>query len=724
MKILLLSCIVLFSHVLFAQNLLKAKIVDAESLRPLIGANAYVTKLDIGASSGSNGNVDIKKIPDGTYTIRFSYVGYETLKEQITFPNDSTQKRIIIKLEKQPVNLGEVTVSSTRTENRIADVPTRVEVLGTDEVNEEIGIKPGNISKLLGETTGILVQQTSPATGSVTFRIQGLPGRYTQLLSDGFPLYSGFSGELSLLQIPPLDLKQVEVIKGSASSLYGAGSIGGIVNLISKKPTLKPKWSLLLNITQKGEKDISSFYTNRKNNLGITFLTSYSAQKALDINHNGFTDIPKFNQLNIAPKIFYYIDDLTSIMGGVSISYDTREGGDIFAIQNTPDSLHRYVYKNKSVHTVTRVEFDKSFGSGNKLTFKNSWSRYSRNLSLAENKFKGIQYSSFSELSYLMKTGNHKLVAGLNFNTDQFAPDKQIVKSSLSFNYNTLGAFLLDDWTIGKHLILEPSFRTDYQDKYKIFYLPHISIMYKFTSNFYTRLEAGTGYQIPSIFSNIAEERGYQDIAPIGNNIKPEKSFSTGFDINYNGTFWNAISLTLDQSFYYTKVNNSLTGQSDSLLNGMLLYKNSIVPLEAKGFDTNMDLTLGDLELFADYTFTDAYMNYKSEKRFLELTPKNKLNLTLTYEQEDDWRTGVEAFYTGSELLNGGAYSPDYWLIGVMFEKMFDNFSIVGNVENLLDVRQTKFEKIVIPPYSNPTFKQLYAPLDGMVANIAVKISI
>ena len=69
------------------------------------------------------------------------------------------------------------------------------------------------------------------------FGIQGLDGRYTQILKDGFPIYSGASSGLGLLQIPPLDLKQVEVIKGSASTLYGGGAIAGLVNLISKTPT-------------------------------------------------------------------------------------------------------------------------------------------------------------------------------------------------------------------------------------------------------------------------------------------------------------------------------------------------------------------------------------------------------------------------------------------------------------------------------------------------------
>jgi iron complex outermembrane receptor protein len=81
---------------------------------------------------------------------------------------------------------------------------------------------PGDISMMLNETRGLRVQTTSPSLGGANVRIQGLRGRYTQLLSDGLPLYGGQSGALSMLQIPPMDLAQVEVIKGVASAFYGA----------------------------------------------------------------------------------------------------------------------------------------------------------------------------------------------------------------------------------------------------------------------------------------------------------------------------------------------------------------------------------------------------------------------------------------------------------------------------------------------------------------------
>ena len=95
---------------------------------------------------------------------------------------------------------------------------------------------PGSVAMLLGETTGLRVQTVAPSLGAANVRIQGLRGRYAQLLADGLPLYGAGGDSLSLLQVPPLDLGQVEVIKGAASALYGPAALGGVINLVSRRP--------------------------------------------------------------------------------------------------------------------------------------------------------------------------------------------------------------------------------------------------------------------------------------------------------------------------------------------------------------------------------------------------------------------------------------------------------------------------------------------------------
>src|SRR5437867_908715 len=165
-----------------------------------------------------------------------------------------TTTRIIVELESESVLAQEITVTTTRTGKRMEDEPLRVEALDHEEVEEKTLMTPGDIAMMLNETSGLRVQVTSPSLGAANVRVQGLRGRYTQLLADGLPLFGGQSGSIGLLQIPPLDLGQVEVIKGVASALYGSSALGGVINLISRRPRQEER-ELLVNRTSRGGTD-------------------------------------------------------------------------------------------------------------------------------------------------------------------------------------------------------------------------------------------------------------------------------------------------------------------------------------------------------------------------------------------------------------------------------------------------------------------------------------
>ena len=112
---------------------------------------------------------------------------------------------------------------------------------------------------LVNETTGLRVQTTAPSLGAANVRIQGLRGRYSQLLADGLPLYGAQGDSLGLLQVPPLDLGQVEIIKGVASALYGASALGGVINLVSRRPR-ETESRLLVNATSQSGRDVAGFH--------------------------------------------------------------------------------------------------------------------------------------------------------------------------------------------------------------------------------------------------------------------------------------------------------------------------------------------------------------------------------------------------------------------------------------------------------------------------------
>ena len=182
------------------------------------------------------GNVDITVVKTGFVPVTTS----------VQVGAGATQE-VIVELQPQPSLEESVTVvASTRTDKRLEDQPMRVEVLAREEIEEKMLMTPGDIVMMLNEMGGMRVQTTSPSLGAASVRIQGMRGRYTRVLSDGLPLF-GDVGGLGLLQIPPMDLGQVEVIKGVASALYGAGAMGGVINLLSRRPGAEPAEEFLLN---------------------------------------------------------------------------------------------------------------------------------------------------------------------------------------------------------------------------------------------------------------------------------------------------------------------------------------------------------------------------------------------------------------------------------------------------------------------------------------------
>src|SRR5688500_7349543 len=219
-------------------------------------------------------------------------------------------------------------ITSTRSSRTIADIPTSVEFISGEELDEKANMKPGDIRMMLSESTGIQTQQTSATSYNSSIRIQGLDGRYTQVLKDGYPIYGGFSGGLSIMQISPLDLRQVEVIKGSSSTLYAGGAIAGLVNLVSKTATEERELSFLANATSAKGLDLSTFYSQRFGKLGVTFYGSRNSASAYDPAEIGLTAIPKFERYTINPRLFVYGKNTTANVG-VSYITEDRIGGSI-----------------------------------------------------------------------------------------------------------------------------------------------------------------------------------------------------------------------------------------------------------------------------------------------------------------------------------------------------------------------------------------------------------
>ena len=722
MKFLLPFLALLFSGHAFAQNTWKGKVMDADHKEPLAEVTVFIKGTSIIAKTDDKGLVTLQNIPNGLHVVSFKIVGHQEKSINLTFPMTQIEPQLV-ELEHEEDDLDEVVISSTRSSRSIKDIPTRVEFIAGEELEEKANMKPGDVRMILSESTGIQTQTTSATSANAAIRIQGLDGRYTQILKDGFPLYAGAASGLGLLQIQPLDLKQVELIKGSASTLYGGGAIAGLVNFISKTPKKEQELNFHFDGTSAKGLSLNGFYGKRNEKVGTTIFAGYQSNSAYDPADIDLSAIPKYKRYSLNPKFFYYPSEKTKLMIGLNSTFEDRVGGDMHYINGSNDAAHGYFEQNKTERMSSQIAFDHDFGKCSHVTVKNSIGYFNRRLNTPGYVFNGTQYSSFTEANYASHGETLEWVAGANLWTDSFK-EKNISSALRNYNQTTFGAFVQNTFKANEWLHFETGFRADHVVDYGTAFLPRLSTLFKFSDKFTSRLGGGLGYKAPTLFTEDSERLQYKDVLGLNSQAnKLEKSMGVNLDFNYRTSIFDEkVSFTINHLFFLTRINDPL--QLLQTGSGAYQFVNVVGNIETKGTETNVKLGYEDFKLFLGYTYTDAHRHEGALKFANPLTAKHRINSVLMYEVHEEWKVGLEAYTFSKQLLNDGSRGKSYTIMGFMVEKLWERFSIYVNFENFTDSRQTRFDNIYTGSVSNPQFRDIYAPLDGFVFNGGIKFKL
>ena len=720
---LILTLILFNGGLLCAQSSYTIRVTDGGKKEPVTGCIVRIAGTGIGAATDMDGLAVLRDIPAGKQVVQYQYMGFKERNDTLMFPLGHTDTAVIA-LEDDNVEMEEVTVSTTRSSRTIQDVPTRIELISGEELDEKANMKPGDIKMLLSESTGIQTLQTSATSGNAGIRFEGMDGRYTQILKDGFPLYAGFSGGLGLMQTPPLDLKRVEIIKGASSTLYGGGAIAGLINLISKTPAKAGELKFLVNGTTAGGLDISGYYGKLFNKTGVTLYAAYNGNRAYAPDNTVFTAIPFYQRYTVNPKFFWYPDSKTDVILGVNAMYENRLGGDIHYILGQHDSMHTYYEDNKTRRANIQLEIRRKLGDSATLTLKNSVDHFNRIISSADYTFNGTQLASFTELNYTISKNQLEWVAGANIFSDGFSEVRWLTTPLRDYRLTTYGLFLQNTWDISRWLVLETGIRGDHVTKYGFAPLPRLSLLYRYNSNFSSRIGGGLGYKAPTIFTEESEKISYRNVLPVNADTnKLEHSYGANWDVNYKTLLAGGkVTLSVNQLLFYTHLDNPLLLVAAG--NGLYRFENIVPHIDAKGAETNVKLGYGHFKLFLGYTYTHSHIHNGDVYRETPLTPRHHTNSVLMYELEHKLKIGLEGYYYSEQRLSDGSTGRGYWLCGFMAEKTWGHASVYINFENMLDSRQSRFESIYTGSITQPVFKDIYAPLDGFVANAGLKLNL
>ena len=718
---LFLSIFLLCNIKLTAQNTFKAVVTDSATGEKLMGVVVVVKGTSSSDATDSTGYIELKAISDGPHSIDISYIGYQKQSLTVQFPQAGT-KLLSIRLQPDQSELEEVIVTSNRTNARIEDAPVKIEVLGIQELSEESSIKPDNIASILGDVSGVQIQQTSAVSGNSVVRMQGLDGRYTLLLRDGMPSYSGLSTGLSILQIPPLDLRQIEIIKGPASTINGGGAISGLINFITKEPTDTPEATFLLNQTSLLETNLNAYMSGMRDKIGYTVFAGGTYQKAMDVNHDGFSDVPKTLSFLVHPQLFFYPDQATHIRLGVIANYENRMGGDMKVIQGLPDSTHQYFEKSVIQNYGVDLTIDHKLKDNQGIHFKANGNYFDRSLTTNYAEQSGYQGTGYSELYYQYPHGRHNLIVGGNYLLDIFHRSPGDTSSYRNYGYHTGGLFAQYSYNVDNKLNFQAGLRGDYQNKFGFFILPSAAILVHATKDFSIRINGGTGYKIPNLIEILGIEEGVNTF-PTMTSLVPERSYGGTVEWNYKKYFDKAgVSIFFNQTYFYTWVQHAIITTQDSL--GNYNISNTASGATSLGVDNYMRIKKGPFEVYMGYTFVYPRKDYDKAQPYLVLTPLNRGAAVLSYDLNPHWKFGIEGSMIGKQYLDIGSPTKPYFLLASSIHYTVKKVTLVLNGENLLNVRQTHFGPVVYPPYTQPRFAEIWAPVDGAVTNFSILVKI
>ena len=666
------------------------------------GLTATTDSAGIATVTTALGKVDVKVTKEGFLPATVS-ISVDEVREW----------QIAVDLQRPPELEQEITVHATRTDIRLQDSPTRVEVLGPEEIEEKTMMTPGDIVMMLNEMGGLRVQTTSPSLGAASVRIQGMRGRYTRFLTDGLPLFGQQGGGLGLLQIPPMDLGQVEVIKGVSSALYGAGAMAGVVNLISRAPAAEPVHEFLLNRSTLGATDASLFLASKlSTQWSASFLGGGYWQKRNDVDGDGWSDLAGYSRGIARPRFYWNGNGGRSAFLTGGVTYENREGGTVDGafLPATGVPYHEALYTRRYDVGGT---FQFLIRDHYVVSARVAASEQRHDHRFGEIRERDRHDMLFAEWTVRGTAGRHTWVAGVAGEREDYRP---LDVPRFAYRYTTPGVFVQDDITLARWFSISASARADFQNRYGTFFSPRVSALLRW-NGWTSRLSAGQGFFAPTPLTEETEAAGLYRLS-IPTPLVAERGRSASLDL----------TRALGPASF------TVTGFASTVRHPIFVDRTDVYQIvNLAGPARNVGLEFlgtwrkAGFSATASYTYVHSTEPESGSRVDTPLTPRQSFGLVGMWEKADTWRIGAESYYTGRQRLEENPYrteSEPYVLFGLLAERRIGPVRLFVNVENLGNVRQTQFDPLLRPNrgVDGRWTVDAWAPLDGRVLNGGIRL--
>jgi iron complex outermembrane receptor protein len=623
-----------------------------------------------------------------------------------------THRHVIVQL--QPALEEHVTVvAATRTDKRLEDQPMRVEVLAREEIEEKMLMTPGDIVMMLNEMGGMRVQATSPSLGAASVRIQGMRGRYTRVLSDGLPLF-GDVGGLGLLQIPPMDLGQVEVIKGVASALYGADAMGGVINLLSRRPGDEPQREFLLNRSTRGATDAVTYLAGRlARGWSASLLGGGHWQEKTDVNDDSWADLPEYARGVLRPRLFWDGGAGRTFFATAGFTYEDRDGGTLDGM-TLPATGDPYVEALETSRYDAGMVGQFLLDGRYVVTARAALARQRHDHQFGEVRERDRHDTIFGEVAVRGTRGRHTWVGGVAIERDVYVP-RDVPRFEYAFTVP--GAFVQYDVDVTPGFSLSSSGRIDVHSEYGTFFSPRVSALTR-SGPWTARLSVGTGFFGPTPLTEETEAAGLTRLT-VAEPLEAEQGLSASFDLSRTTG-----PLSWTATIFASRIADPVFVDREDVYR----LRNLARPATNVGLELLGTLRHPPYALTATYTYVRARETVDGFEQDVSLTPRHSAGVVAMWEKEDAGRIGVEWYYTGEQALGENPYrtaSEAYMILGILAEKQIGALRLFINGENLTDVRQTAWDPLLRPArgVDGRWTVDAWAPLDGRTINGGLRVS-
>jgi outer membrane receptor for ferrienterochelin and colicins len=660
-------------------------------------ANVGLVGTTLGASTNAKGYYQINNVPLGEYQLSVSILGYETQTRKVVLTESKPSLTVNFVLPESAATLGEVVISGTMKEVSRTESPVPVEVYSAKFF--EANVCP-SIFESLQNVNGVRPQLNCNVCNTGDIHINGLEGPYTMVLIDGMPIVSGLSTVYGLTGIPQSLIERVEIVKGPASTLYGSEAVGGLINIITKKPSNAPRFSADVFATSWGEvnTDVGAKFKIGERTHALLGVNYFNYQVPIDRNGDGFTDLTLQNRISVFNK--WSIDRKHNRQFSIAgrYVYEDRWGGQTHWNKSFRGSDSIYA---ESIYT-SRWELFGIYQLPVKeiINLQISANGHQQNSYYGTTAYNAKQYIVFGQLSWNKAIGQRQdLLVGstlrytyYNDNTPATA-ELDAVTDAPSVIYLP-GLFVQDEIAINEQHKLLLGVRYDYNSIHGSILTPRIN--YKWNSldkKHVLRLSAGNGYRVANVFTeDHAALTGAREVV-FTEALKPETSWNG--NINYVRKIYakKGVYIGIDATAWYTYFTNRIIPDYETDPN-KIIYNNLNGFSQSTGGSVNMDVTHKNFTGLIGFTAMDVSIKENGQWQRQLLTERftgvwsigynfRKINLVIDYTGN---LYGPMRLPLLSDLDNRAGYSPWFSIQNIQAtKKLKKGWEIYGGIKNLLN---------------------------------------